>query len=620
MSGCVSVFANWRNVVKQDEPAMTMEKALLGGASATRRGVSGPDRLGNLLRRHDLLVLPLYGGFLLLILLPLSLVLLQAVIPGLFDPKGASFVPSLAPIIDALSSSRVLSTTSHSIELAAGGAVTSTLLGGALALLVGRFDLPGRQFAAFIPWVVFLTPSYVRSLAWVLLMSPAGYLVELGLISPGFARAFFSLSGLIFVQTISLFPLASFIIGNALKGLGREYEDAARLAGAGPVTVWAKVNLPLLAPAIALSLIAIFAEGLSDFGMAATIARNARFELLTYGIYAATSDYPVDFPLAGTQALILLALVVAAVATDRLLRRRADPRIISGRSRVARRQSLGRWKAPAILAVAALTLVAVILPLGAIFVRALTRTIGFGVHIDNFTFDNILNVLTLGTAAGQALGRSFAYGASASLIACAIALLLAMELDRSRKLMRPLILALSLGTVAIPGIVLAFGYILMWNRLPGFRDWPFPHYGEPSLLVTGYVAASLPYCLVIILSAIGQLSPNLSDAARLHGAERMRRLIGITLPLTFLSIVTALLFTFIHTLFELPLSQLLIPRSGPPMPTYVVGLFDNENEALGSALSLVSMIAAGGLAGLLWAIASRLAPRRSSEPQHGDFR
>ncbi len=531
--------------------------------------------------------------------------------PGLFDLQQRSLALSLAPLLQALSSRRVLVTIAHSLELAGTGAVTATLLGGALAILVQRCDVPGRRVLAVVPWIVFLTPSYLKSLAWVLLMSPGGYLVQLGVISSDLAHGFFSIGGLIFVVTLSLFPLASFIIGNALNGLGSEWEDAARLAGARPATIWLKINLPLLAPAIVLSLIGIFAEGLSDFGMAATIARTSRFDLLTYGVYAAASDYPVDFPRAGAQALILLGLVVVVVLADRLLRRQADPRLISGRSRAARRHDLGPWKWPAAAAGLLVASLAIVLPLAAIAVRALNRTLGRGLTPGNFTFANVLAVLSPGTEASGALAHSLLYAAIAALLACGAALLLATEVDRSRRVMRPLVLGISLGAVAIPGIVLGFGYILLWNRLPGFRDWAFPRYGDASLLVTGYAAASLPYCLIIILAAIGQLAPSLHDAARLQGVGRLQRLSQVVLPLVMLAVVTAFLLTFIRTVFELPISQLLIPRSGPPVPPVVIRLFNHDGDGLASALSLVSMIVAGSSAALLWALAKRLVPRRA---------
>src|SRR5262249_55655736 len=287
----------------------------------------------------------------------------------------------------------------------------------------------------------------------------------------------------------------------------------------------------------------------------------------------------------------------------------ADPRLISGRSRPSRQYRLGPWRWAATAAVAVVGLLAFILPLAAIAVRALTRTIGAGFTASNFTLRQVGEVLSPGTVAGEALLHSLGYALMAALLACTAALLLAVQLDRARRLMRPIVLAISLGAVAIPGIVLGFGYILLWNRLPGFRDWPFPHYGDSSLLVTGYAAAALPYCLIIILAAIGQLAPSLSDAARLQGAGPTVRLTRIPLPLIFLSVVPAFLLTFIRTIFELPISQLLIPQSGPPVPPLVIRLFNHDGDGVASALSLVGMVVAGGGGGLVWLLASRLLPR-----------
>lgn len=584
--------------------------AVVRGPTRRRLGAS----LGSVIARVGLLPLIIYAAFAMLLGLPLLLVLVQAVMPGLFDVNAPSTALSLVPLEKAFASRRVGDAVVHSLLLAVTTAFASTLLGGAFALLAQRCNIPGRRLIATVPWLVFLTPSYLKALAWVLLMSPGGYLAQLGILSPDVIHTFFALPGLIVVQTLNLFPLATFVIGAALAGLGSEYEDAARMAGVRPLRIWLRINGPLLMPAIALSMIAIFAEVLSDFGMASTIARVANFGVLTYGIYAATSDYPVDFPMAGVQALILLLLVVGVVLVDRLLRRRADPRLISGRSRGGRTYDLGFWRWPAAIAAFVVSALALFLPIAAIAARAFSRTLGEGLSLANFTAANVLAALSFGSDTNGALLRSLGYAGIAALVACGSALVLAAELDRSRSFLRPLVLGLSLGVVAIPGIVLGFGYILMWNRLPGFRNWAFPHYGDASLLVIGYIAAALPYCLVIIMGAIGQLSPSLGEAARLHGVGATQRLLRITLPLVLLSVVTAFLLTFIRTMFELPISQMLVPLSGPPVPPMVTHLFSHDQDGLGSALSLLSMIVAGGGAGLFWLFAKRF-----MVPDNGNF-
>ena len=104
---------------------------------------------------------------------------------------------------------------------------------------------------------------------------------------------------------------------------------------------------------------------------------------------------------------------------------------------------------------------------------------------------------------------------------------------------------------------------------------------------------------------MGQLAPGLSDAARVHGAGAFTRLIRITLPLVLLAVVTAFLLTFIRTVFELPISQLLVPQSGSPAPPYVVRLLGHDSEGPAAALTLVSMVLAGSLAAAGWVIARR---------------
>lgn len=573
------------------------------GAAGRSRGAiaAGPGRV----RWPDLASVVIYGLFAVLIGLPLLTVLVQAVIPGLFDPSHPDFALNAAPLLRAFGSLRVGTAVLHSLQMGAGVAVLATTLGGLFAVLVQRFDLPLRPLIVTAPWLVFLVPGYLKAMAWVLLMSHGGYLAQLGLMPPGLETAFFGLGGLVFVHTLSLFPLASFVIGGALAGLGSDLEDAARLSGASVWRVWLSVNLPLLRPAIMLSCIAIFAEVLSDFGMATTIARTANFGVLTYGIHAAASDYPVDFPMAGTQALILLSLILAVVATERAVRRKADPRLISGRSRGVRPYASGRGRWIATGLALSIAVLALYLPLAAILVRAFTATLGHGLAWSNFTLANMDKALQAGAPASAALARSLVYAGITAVLSCGAALIICARLDRASATTRAAVSGLAIGSIAIPGIVLGFGYILVWNRLPGFRDWAFPHYGDASLLVTGYVATALPYCLVVILSAVGQLAPSLGDAARVHGAGATARLLRITLPLVLLSVVTALLLSFIRTVFELPISQLLVPQSGSPVPPYVVRLLGHDDDGPAAALSLVSMVVAGGLAAAVWSLARR---------------
>lgn len=541
------------------------------------------------------------AGFIVLILLPLTLVIGQALWPDLLD--HGSFAFSITSLEHTISNSRSVTAIGHTIVLGFEASACGTALGFAYAMVLARTDAPMRRVLSATPWLVFLIPSYLKALAWVLLMSPGGYLEQFGLLPDGLSDSFFGLGGLVFVHTLNLFPLAAFVIGGAMAGLGGEFEDAARTVGAGARAAWLRINLPLLAPAIALAFLAIFAEVVSDFGMASTIARTSNFGLLTYSIYTATENFPVDFALAGSQALVLLAILSAVTLLDRLLRQQRSLRLITGRSRPARIYQLGPWRWLVTLTALLVALLSVYLPLAAIMARTATRTLGQGLIASNLTWRWIDQALSVGQEANLALVRSLCFAALTAVLAGVVALLLAWWLDQGRRILRTAVLAIALGAIAIPGVVMGLGYILVWNRLPGFVDTGL--YGTWPLLVLGYVSAALPYALVIVMGAIGQISPSLNDAGRLHGAGGMTRLLRIVVPLVALSLITAVLFVFVRTVFELPISQLLQPTAGAPAPALIVRMFGNDDDGIGSALSLISIVATGAIAGLLWLLARR---------------
>ncbi len=159
--------------------------------------------------------------------------------------------------------------------------------------------------------MVFLTPSYLKALAWVLLMSPGGYLVQLGLIWPRSAHGFFSLRRSDFRPDPFAFPAARLYHRRRLAGLGRELEDAARLAGAGPWRIWTADQPAAARAGHRPAMIAIFAEGLSDFGLAATIAQQRAFRAFDLRHLRRGQRLSDEFPMAGAQALILLTLMVS---------------------------------------------------------------------------------------------------------------------------------------------------------------------------------------------------------------------------------------------------------------------------------------------------------------------
>ncbi|OJY74767.1 MAG: hypothetical protein BGP09_33585 [Rhizobium sp. 60-20] len=531
--------------------------------------------------------------------LPMLLVLVQAVFPKLFDPTSPNFAPSPDALLRLVTSPRLLRGILNTITLGAVGAVASTLVGAALALVVHLSDVRLRKIWTALPWVVFATPSYLKGLAWVLLMSQGGYLVYLGVLSPAQASAFFGPPGLLLVMALSLFPVPYFIVRARLEGIGGEYIDAARMASAGPMRTIAKIIVPMLLPAIGLSMLTTFAEVIGDFGLANTIARSMNFGLLTYNIYAATSSFPVDFAAAGAQALLLAVLVSGSVSAAAMSGTQGEARFLSGRNRQLRPYMLGAWQPLVIAVLMLVAILSAVMPLLAVTLRALTTSLGDGLAWTNFSLSAIRAVFDMSNVAGQALVSSFFYGFAAALITVAFAVPFAFRVSLASRRVRMIAVGLAMVTVAVPGIILAFGYILLYDRVPGFIDLGL--YGTRTLLVLGYCAAALPYCLIFMWSALDRLGPSIGEASRLAGASPVQHLRRIVAPLIGRAIAAAFGVTMVRTVFELPMSQFLMPQAGPALPALIVDDFTQDRDAVACAMALVALLAVAIVWGLVFA-------------------
>ena len=388
-----------------------------------------------------------------------------------------------------------------------------------------------------------------------------------------------------------------FIVRARLAGMGGEFLDAARMAGAGPWRITRVIILPMLASAVALSLLTTFAEIISDFGMASTIAKQMNFGLLTYNIYSATAQYPVDFPAAAAQSLTLALLVGTVVIIGHLTGQQEVLSFLTGRNRSLTRFALGRWQWPVVAALALLGFAAAVLPLLAVCARAFTNTLADGLTAKNLSVAAFTKIFAANSVPGQSFIDSFVYSAATAVAATVLGLLVSAKVADGKPWLKNLAAWLALLTVALPGIVLGFGYILLYNRVPGFADLKL--YGGPALLVISYVAAALPYALMFLWTALDRLGPSLRDASRLAGASPLRHLVLISGPLVRRAVVTVFGVCLLRTLFELPLSRLLIPVNGPPLPVVVVENFVQDRDALACAVALLAMLGVGLAAAIL---------------------
>jgi iron(III) transport system permease protein len=539
--------------------------------------------------------LPLFWLLLVLfILVPCASSLVLAISPRLFDQGSQWF--TLTFLQQAFSGSTAIAIT-NSLWVSASAAGLGLAIGFPIAWLVNRTTLPGRRLVGGSIWLVLLLPSWLPAIGWERIVQPDGVMSRLGIYTPWFYHLIMGPFGVVLLLGLRSVPFTFLAVTAGLAGLGQEFEDAARVHGAGRAATL-RLIWPMLAPAIWSALAIGFAEAISDFGVAATLAYNSNFTLATYQLYADIGNFPPSFPGASAMGALLVAAVAIPLAAQARALRGRSYQMLSGRTRQAvRREMTRRGKALAVTGLGLFYAIALGVP-------------GFGAVSSSLLADyggsyslTLANYRLLFQQADQLgpLERSLAYGvvsASITVVGGFVAAwLLAQRRHRSSRLLDFLLLA----AVALPSVVFAAGYIFAYN-LPLFSSLGIDLYQTVTLLVIAYIASSLPTNARVLVGAVSQLQPSLRDAARTHGAGAMVAWARGVLPVVSRPLTMAWLLTFCGVFLELPISELLYAPSNPPasvaindnLSVYHFGVGMAQSVfAVGIALAVVAVVLGG---------------------------
>jgi iron(III) transport system permease protein len=391
------------------------------------------------------------------ILAPCACFLLLAVSPRLFDQGSQWF--TLTYLHQALTGATAVAVV-NSLWVSGCAALLGLVVGFPVAWLAQRTTLPGRQLVSPAMWLVLLLPSWLPALGWERLVQPDGVMYRLGLNWPWVTHAIMGPFGVVLLLGLRCVPFSYLAITAALAGLGQEFEDAARVHGASRFGAM-RLIVPILAPAIASALAIGFAESISDFGVAATLAYNSNFSLATYQLYAAIGNFPPSFPLAAGMAWLLVAAVAIPLALQARALRGKSYAVLSGRTRQAVRRQLSRRGAiGASTGVVMFFLIALGVPGFGAVSASLLADYGGSFSLTFANYRALFAQSTLAASSGgliSPLERSLVYALITATITVTLGFVAARLLSRRRTRTTGTLDFLLLASVALPGVVFGAG-------------------------------------------------------------------------------------------------------------------------------------------------------------------
>ncbi|WP_438352168.1 ABC transporter permease [Microbacterium sp. CJ88] len=536
---------------------------------------------------------------------PILVFLLVAFSPAMFGQGTEWF--TLSSFTTALSGTFLVAL-QNTVIVGVVAAVVSAGVGFGLAWLVERTDAPGRRAWRACLFVLLLAPSYLIALGWQRLFEVGGILDLLHIpIEPG-RSLLYGPVGIIGILTVKGVPFAYLVIANALRGLGDEYEHAVRVHG-GTRRDAVRIVVTLLTPAVWSAVAIVFAEAISDYGVASTLSAASHFPLATFALYDAVQNFPVQFPVASAISWILLALVVAALFAQSAALRGRSFRTFGGRTRPALRRRLSPWsKVGGGLAILVALVVMVGIPAFGAASASLMTGLGNALSPHTWSIDNYTRVLG-SPQLRDPLAFSFGQGLIVASIATVLAVACARMLSQARAGAATRVLDfVLLAAVALPGIVFAAGYIFTYN-LPIMNTLGIHFYGTSTLLTLAYVATTLPTGSRSLVGSMSQLQQSMAEASRAHGGGGLRTWLTVVVPVIARPVLSAWQLLFVATLLELPISQLLYPPGSPPLAVGIEKALSNYDFGGGTAMQVIAIAIALAVVGATSLLYTLLAPR-----------
>ncbi|WP_117192591.1 ABC transporter permease [Rhizobium terrae] len=486
------------------------------------------------------------------------------------------------------------------------GMIAAVVLGGGFALLLTLFDIRGKTALGFLFMLPTMIPPQVTALSWIGMTGPSSALLKaLGLAPPlGSPQPLYSVSGIALLYGVQNAPLVYLSLRAGLLALPRDGVEAARLAGASSWQVLKDVILPLSLPGFAAGAAIAFVSCVGNFGIPAILGIPASIYTLPTLIYAkfATFNSGTFGDVSVLSAMIAILSIVGLTVEERVLRGR-DYRVIglSGQVAVFRLRNW-RWLAECTLSLTIFLIL--VMPLTALVASSLAPAYGVPLSLSTVTFHAYEEILFRQATTRTAFTNSIALSIGTALGLLVVTVLTGYFIVRGKSRFAPLISALTEIPYALPGIVLAVAFILLFAA-------PIPIvgvsiYGTIWIILIAYFSSFFAVSLKPVVSAFRQLDPSLEEAARLSGARFGRRLADIVVPLVAPAAGASVILVFLIACNELTVSALLWSAGTQTLGVAIYNLDDSGSFNLASALSVLVVVMVVAMMLVLELMAKRL--------------
>ncbi|MDH7797659.1 MULTISPECIES: iron ABC transporter permease [unclassified Beijerinckia] len=477
----------------------------------------------------------------------------------------------------------------NTVGISLAKTIPALLMAVLLAWIVARTDTPYRDKLEVLITLPFFVPPILTAMAWGMLGNPqVGLLNQVWKWATGSSTSIinvYSYGGVVWHMVQYSTPFLFLFIVDIFRAMDPSLEESSRMCGASRWRTFRNITLMLMLPALTNSFILSFIRGIESFESPLFFGTPAKITVITTEIYNSINHRATpDYQYATALSFAIMALMFILVIWQwRLLRGRTFS-TVTGKGYSPSVMKLGKWKWVTFGFCILFFFVTVVLPIGQLAIGSFFRFFGFYSR-DMLTLEHYSAVFS-NAEVWRAFGNTMFLGLIGATATMVLGSVVAYVSIRTRWRGRRLIDALAWLPWMMPGMVLGIGFLWAFAMLPG----PIPIYGTIWALLLAYMALGTPVSVRVMTSAYAQLSYDLEECSRVHGASFFQTLWRILIALAWPSFAVGWVLAFFGIMRELSASILLYSVGSEVLSVVLLRLWSNGQAEQVSVIGLFMML------------------------------
>ena len=471
-----------------------------------------------------------------------------------------------------------------------------------LAVLSARYTFPGKKLLNASILVPLILPPFVGAIGIRALLGREGALNAL-LGTDWDVLGVAKFWGVVGVMALHLYPIIYLNATASLANLDPALDESAENLGAGGWKRFFRITLPLIRPGLFAGATIVFIWSFTELG---TPLMFDYYDVTSVQIFYGLKDVQNNAePYALT--MVLLVAAISFYLLGKFIFGKKGYAMYSKASRAGSEIQLGRfWGTLAAVGFGSVILLAILPHIGVLLTSIAEPGSWYATVLPKDITGSHFNEALTSPESFNSIKNSLMLSLIAMVLNMGVGVVIGYLIVRTTIKGRGLLDALCMLPLAVPGLVMAFGYVAMTLRWPfgsngifegtwfhwmnlevfGTNPNPFP------LLVIAYAIRRLPYIVRSTVSGLEQTSGELEEAAVNLGATRVAAVRKVIIPLIMANLIAGGLLVFSFSMLEVSDSLILAQRSDHFPITKMIFEFTNR---LGDGIYIASAMGVWGM-------------------------